>query len=41
MSEITIKLNRMHINFWGLFPNIFLKKNQYIYTAINQIIGQI
>ena len=30
MSEVTTKLGKVHMGFWGLFPNISLKRNCYM-----------
>lgn len=30
MSEITTKMGRVHMDLWGLSPNIFLERNRYM-----------
>ena len=41
MPEVTTKLGRVYMDFWGLSPNISLERDQYTWTATNQVIGQV
>lgn len=41
ISEVFTKLSRVCMEFWGLFPDISLDGDQYIWTIINQVINQV
>ena len=35
ISEVSTKLDRVHVDLWGPSSNIFLKENRYRWTAID------
>lgn len=39
MSEVTLKLERVHMDLWGPSPDISLQGNRYMWTATDQATG--